>query len=144
MIVGHCGKECTNKGIPEGGEIYLFNTLLHTHLAGMSIITAWIYVKNMCDFINDSIHKCAGRKMKLRHFRNETELPWVSYDGKNRQLKLFETNFLIKYNCGLSFSDHYHFNYQKNRPLREERKILPGDSLTFGKNYNKTHRIRRE
>ncbi len=51
----------------------------------------------------------SGKRMRLRQFRNGTELPWVSND------------------------DHYNFNYQKNRPLREERKILPGDSLAFGK-----------
>jgi len=89
MIVGHCGSSCTNKGVPKEG-IFLFNTLLNTHLA--------------------------GRKMKLRHYRNGTELPWVSYD------------------------DHYHFNYQKNRPLREERKILPGDALTFECTYDTSQR----
>jgi hypothetical protein len=47
--------------------------------------------------------------MKLRHYRNGTELAPIAAD------------------------DHYHFNYQKNRPLRQERKILPGDSMTFGK-----------
>jgi len=32
-IIGHCGSECTKKGVPETG-IKIFNTLLHTHLAG--------------------------------------------------------------------------------------------------------------
>jgi dimethyladenosine transferase 1 len=89
MIVGHCSSECTNIAIPPKG-IKIFNLLLHTHLA--------------------------GRKMKLRQFRNGTELPWVSND------------------------DSYHFNYQKNRPLREERVVLPGDHLTFECIYDTSSR----
>jgi hypothetical protein len=85
MIVGHCSSECTSEGLPKEG-INVFNLLQHTHLT--------------------------GRKMKLRHFRNGTELPWISSD------------------------DSYHFNYQKNRPLKEEVKIYPGDHLTFECNYN--------
>jgi hypothetical protein len=34
MIVGHCGAECTDKGVPQEG-IFMFNLLLHTHLAGL-------------------------------------------------------------------------------------------------------------
>jgi hypothetical protein len=42
---------------------------------------------------------------------------------------MYESMYVLRFQS----LDHYHFNYQKNRPLREERKILPGDSMTFGK-----------
>lgn len=48
-----------------------------------------------------------GRKLKLQQFRDGKELPWFAYD------------------------DFYDFNYQQNRPLREEKKIMPGDSLVM-------------
>ena len=49
-----------------------------------------------------------GRKLKIRHFRNGKELPWLASD------------------------DNYNFDYQQNRPLLEEVKIFPGDQLTYG------------
>lgn len=51
-----------------------------------------------------------GRKLRLRHFRNGTELPWLATD------------------------DNYDFDFQQNRPLLEEITILPGDQLTYGIN----------
>lgn len=48
--------------------------------------------------------------MRLRHYRDGKELPWLSSD------------------------DNYNFDYQQNRQLLEEIKILPGDQLTYGKN----------
>ena len=50
-----------------------------------------------------------GRKLKLRHFRDGQELPWVLND------------------------DNHDFDFQQNRPLREELILLPGDELTYGK-----------
>lgn len=51
----------------------------------------------------------SGRKLRLRHFRDGIELPWLSAD------------------------DNYNFDYQQNRPLLEEVKILPGDQITYGR-----------
>jgi hypothetical protein len=48
-----------------------------------------------------------GRKMKLRHFRGNTELPWIAVDNS------------------------YDFDYQQSRQLRVETKVLPGDQLTL-------------
>jgi len=78
--VGHCSPECLTERIPETG-IQLFNILLHSHLA--------------------------GRKLKLRHWRDGVELPWVAND------------------------DMYNFDFQQNRPIRNERTILPGDQLAY-------------
>jgi len=59
----------------------------------------------------------SGRKQKVRHFRNGNEIPYLAND------------------------EHYDFNYQNNRLLREHvdsrtvdslNKILPGDSLSLG------------
>jgi len=47
--------------------------------------------------------------MKLRHFRGNSELPWIASD------------------------DHYDFDYQQNRQLREVRKMMPRDQLTMGR-----------
>jgi len=47
--------------------------------------------------------------MKIRHFRGDVELPWIAVDN------------------------HYNFDYQANRPLKEEVTFLPGDQLTIGK-----------
>ncbi|CAG7732760.1 unnamed protein product [Allacma fusca] len=79
VVNGHCSSQCTNSQFPEL-RINVFNVLLHSHLC--------------------------GRKIKLRHYRNGTELPWISTD------------------------DHYDFNYQQNRALLENRQILPGDGMT--------------
>jgi len=50
----------------------------------------------------------AGRKLKVRHFRNGTELPWLDND------------------------EHYDFDFQQNKPLVNEVVVLPGDQLTYG------------
>ncbi|CAG0895154.1 unnamed protein product [Darwinula stevensoni] len=47
-----------------------------------------------------------GRKMKARVFRDGKELPWILHD------------------------DHYDFDYQQSRILREEFNLLPGDHVT--------------
>ncbi|CAG7722116.1 unnamed protein product, partial [Allacma fusca] len=80
VISGHCSGICTKNRLPNDG-INVFNVFLHSHLA--------------------------GRQMKLRQFRNGTELPWLAYDSK------------------------YDFNFQQNRLLPEYRKILKGDHLTY-------------
>ncbi len=46
--------------------------------------------------------------MKLRHFRDNQELPWVKND------------------------ENYDFEYQQTRPLPDEIKVLRGDHLTTG------------
>jgi len=46
--------------------------------------------------------------MKLRHFRGNTELPWVDVDN------------------------HYDFNYQQSKPLPTNVKVEKGDQLTVG------------
>jgi len=81
VVTGHCSSECTRGKFPEEG-ITVFNVLLHAHVS--------------------------GRKLKLRHFRNGIELPWIDYD------------------------DNYDFDYQQNKHLREAIKVLPGDQLTYG------------
>jgi len=78
----HCSSACTEQNLDPSGISILF-VQLHAH----------IY----------------GRKLKLRHFRNGIELPWIAHDDK------------------------YDFNYQQYRMLDEERKVLPGDHLTIGK-----------
>lgn len=80
MVVGQCSSECT-RHLPSQG-IKFFNVFLHSHLS--------------------------GRKLKIRHFRNDIELPWLIRD------------------------DHYDFDYQQNRPLLDEVIVLPGDHLTLG------------
>jgi hypothetical protein len=87
--VGHCSSECTQSAFPESG-INIFNVMLHSHLG--------------------------GRKMKLRHFRNGQELPWIAYDN------------------------NYNFNFQQNRPMRESVKVLPGDQLAIECVYETTTR----
>jgi len=62
---------------------------------------------------NNLLHAhISGRKAKLRHFRGRQELPWISTD------------------------EHYNFDYQQNRPLREEILLLPGDHLSHECNYD--------
>ena len=53
-----------------------------------------------------------GRKLKLRHFRDGKELPWIAND------------------------DNYDFNYQQNHPLANPVKVLPGDQMTIGELQN--------
>jgi len=107
QIVGHCSSECTNKVIPDSG-ISIFNVLMHTHLAGkqFNVIIFSITYQDY-NFMNTFYFAFSGTEMKLRHFRKGIELPWIAND------------------------DSYHFNFQKNRPLQQERKIKPGDHITF-------------
>jgi len=82
VVTAQCGSDCTSQKLNTEG-ISVFNVLLHSHLS--------------------------GRKLKLRHFRNGVELPWLNYD------------------------DHYDFNYQQNEHLGKSVKVMPGDHLTYGK-----------
>lgn len=84
VIVGHCSPSCSSN-IPAPG-INVFNVMLHSHLA--------------------------GRKLKLRHYRDGNELPWLAAD------------------------ENYNFDYQQIRFLPEEVKIMPGDQLTYECTYN--------
>jgi len=81
VVTAHCSSGCTSRELGTDG-ISVFNVLLHSHLS--------------------------GRKLKLRHFRDGVELPWIDYD------------------------DHYDFDYQQNKNLGEIVQVLPGDHLTYG------------
>ena len=50
-----------------------------------------------------------GVRTRLHHFRDNKELPWISYD------------------------DNYDNKHQPMRKLRDEVKVMPGDQLSFGK-----------
>lgn len=76
---GHCGASCTQY-FPQDG-IHVYNILLHAHLSGRSI--------------------------KVRHWRNGKELPWLIND------------------------DYFDFNFQQNRQLSQEIVVLPGDHMTI-------------
>ncbi|CAG7729825.1 unnamed protein product, partial [Allacma fusca] len=80
IIAGHCSSTCTESRFPDEG-IKVFTLILHSHLA--------------------------GRKMKLRQFRNGFELPWWAYDN------------------------NYDFDFQQNRLLPVHQEILKGDHLTL-------------
>lgn len=83
--IGHCSPSCTRKLTD---SVHFFNVNLHSHIS--------------------------GRRMKLRHFRDGVELPWVSFD------------------------DNYDFNYQEMRPLRDHIELKPGDHLTMECIYDST------
>ncbi|CAL4062052.1 unnamed protein product, partial [Meganyctiphanes norvegica] len=57
-----------------------------------------------------------GRGIAVKHIRDGKELPTVLKD------------------------DHYDFNYQQNRVLKEEMTILPGDTLMVECTYNSSSR----
>ncbi|ODM91325.1 DBH-like monooxygenase protein 1 [Orchesella cincta] len=88
QIYGHCSPFCTEKMFPPGG-IKIVGALLHSHNA--------------------------GRRLRIQHFRNGRELPWISNDD----------NFIV--------------NYQPTRILREEVTILPGDQVTMRCVYDTTN-----
>jgi hypothetical protein len=89
VVAGHCSENITKQFIPpEGVNIVSIN--LHSHLA--------------------------GRKMRIRHFRNNVELPWLQND------------------------ENYDFNYQQTRELAQEIKLMPGDHLTMECTYDTTWR----
>ncbi len=87
IVAGHCSSECTETFLPDDG-ITIFNNLFHAHLA--------------------------GRKLKLRHFRGNEELPWIDVD------------------------EYYDFDFQQNKPLSNPRKIQKGDQLTVECTYDST------
>ncbi|CAL8068120.1 unnamed protein product [Orchesella dallaii] len=89
VINGHCAPGCTQKLFPAEG-ITVFASVLHTHLT--------------------------GRGVRLRHFREGKELPWIIAD------------------------DNYNFNYQQVRLLNDEVKIVPGDHLVQKCVYDSTAR----
>ncbi|XP_068719204.1 DBH-like monooxygenase protein 1 [Montipora capricornis] len=93
-INGYCNSNCTRQGfkgskLPEGG-INVFASMSHTHLT--------------------------GRKIFLRHIRNEVELPEISRD------------------------DHYDFNFQEYQTMRKEVHVAPGDALINVCVYDSTDR----
>jgi len=79
---GHCSSQCTQKILPPEG-IKVAAAILHSHNA--------------------------GRRLKLQHFRNNRELPWILSD------------------------DNFIFRYQLLRFLRKEVVIQPGDHVTMRK-----------
>ncbi|GIX73703.1 hypothetical protein CDAR_397851 [Caerostris darwini] len=88
-IAGHADPRCLGPAIPPEG-IRIFAVFLHSHLL--------------------------GRQMKLRHFRNNIELPFIASDQK------------------------YDFNYQDYRYLPQEVIVKPGDHLTVECTYDSTGR----
>ncbi|XP_018599031.1 DBH-like monooxygenase protein 1 homolog isoform X1 [Scleropages formosus] len=85
---GHCTQECLQESLdqemPSG--IRVFAVLMHSHLA--------------------------GRAIRVRHFRNQEELPHLAQD------------------------DEFDFNFQEFQYLTQERLLLPGDSLITECKYN--------
>ncbi|CAL8068438.1 unnamed protein product [Orchesella dallaii] len=88
QIYGHCSPECTEKMLPDEG-IKIIAAILHSHNA--------------------------GRRLRIQHFRNNRELPWILND------------------------DNFMFAYQPNKILREEVTILPGDQITKRCVYDTTN-----
>ncbi|CAL8081547.1 unnamed protein product [Orchesella dallaii] len=86
-VYSHCDSRCTSEMFPEQG-IDVYAVQGHTH--------------------------GSGRKIKLHHYRNGTELPWIYKD----------------YNFDWSF--------QVVRHLDPERKLLPGDHLSLSCVYDDT------
>lgn len=79
-VTGHCSSEYTRAFLPPGG-VKVVDVTMHSHLS--------------------------GRRLRMRHFRDGVELPWILSD------------------------DHYDFDYQQTRALEKEITILPGDHLTM-------------
>lgn len=79
-IYGHCSSACTRKMLPPQG-IKFVGALLHSHNA--------------------------GRRLRIQHFRNNRELPFVLND------------------------DNYQFLFQPIRLMRNEVTIIPGDQVTM-------------
>ncbi|XP_042238957.1 uncharacterized protein LOC121877254 isoform X2 [Homarus americanus] len=89
LSIGHCTGSCTQKEFPEGG-IRVFEGILHSHLLGSAL--------------------------KLRHIRDNKELPFIAKDMS------------------------YDFNYQQSRIFKDEVIILPGDSLITECTYDATRK----
>lgn len=88
-IAGHADPRCLAPAIPQEG-IRIFAVFLHSHLL--------------------------GRQMKLRHIRNDIELPYIASD------------------------ENYDFNYQEYRYLLQEVIVKPGDHLIVECTYDSTGR----
>lgn len=74
--------------------------------------TQALFPEDGINVFNNLLHAhLAGRKIKLRHFRKEQELEWLDKD------------------------DYYDFDYQQNKQLPRERKVMPGDQLTVECTY---------
>ncbi|CAL8072117.1 unnamed protein product [Orchesella dallaii] len=86
-IYGHCSDQCTRFMFPASG-VNVYAVSLHSHNS--------------------------GRQLRLQHFRNNRELPWLSSD------------------------DNYNFDFQQIHRLRQLTKILPGDHLTIECTYDST------
>ncbi|XP_055351635.1 DBH-like monooxygenase protein 2 homolog [Paramacrobiotus metropolitanus] len=82
---GVCSDSCTRDLLPADG-VSAFKIILHSHLL--------------------------GRKLRVRHIRNNTELPVLSEDN------------------------HYDFNYQEARGINPVRKLEQGDQLIFQCEYS--------
>jgi hypothetical protein len=66
------------------------------------------FMKQDINVFNVLLHShLSGRRLKVRHIRDGKELPWASND------------------------DNYDFNYQQNRPLRQNLIVKPGDHLIY-------------
>nr|XP_053627758.1 DBH-like monooxygenase protein 1 homolog [Cherax quadricarinatus] len=85
LVSGHCSSACTAAGLPEDG-INVFTVFLHGHYL--------------------------ARAIRLRHFRDDVELPPLAVDS------------------------HYAADFQQSRRLTKEVKILPGDHLTVECDYD--------
>lgn len=79
-IHGICGSHCTREILPKQG-IHIYGLTLHSHNS--------------------------GKRMKLHHFRQTRELPWITSD------------------------ENFGNDYQQFRVLHEERTVLPWDILVM-------------
>jgi hypothetical protein len=104
VSASHCPGECT-KLFPSTG-VQVFAYLLHFHLSGNK--KKRFFPQN----INLQFFNVSGRKMRIRHFRDGVELPWLAKD------------------------DNYDTNYQMNRMMRKPITIMQNDHLTVGENKN--------
>lgn len=86
-----CGSPCTHEMIPEQG-ITLYGAIIHTHPT--------------------------GRGIRIRHFRDDEELPFITID------------------------DNFDPLYQATRNFREERLVMPGDQLVVECTHDTTQAMR--
>lgn len=89
LTSGHCPSDCLREGLPEKG-IKVFMVFLHAHTL--------------------------GRKLRVRHFRNNEELSPMAVD------------------------ENYDFNFQQTAVLDQERTVLPGDHITLECYYDSSSR----
>jgi len=88
-IVGTCKSDCTKSMIPIGG-MEILGTILHSHMT--------------------------THQIRFRHFRGNTELPWISSD------------------------DNYSYSFQRFRVLANPVKVKPGDRLATECTMSTTNR----